>query len=293
LTRRLCVYRSSLGEPVRRPLRRCAGCACPLRVRGQRPRPGGGGRRRSTARRDCRSRVVPVWRRARLRRARGRDARAPGATLRCALLQGEVFGEPRRACAVRAPPARTRAGHDEILDTLLQVRASGAHAGGTPAHPAQPSGARFCVGRFLGSPGAPPARTRAGRPRTRRNPQVRAFAWGGFWGAPARLRRACGRDARAPGATLRCALLQGEVFGEPRRACTVRAPPARTRAGRSRTRCNPQVRAPLQGQAGWQAPACHLPFQASGRPPSLFSLCGSRGSEDEGQTRTGMPQTAH
>ena len=78
-----------------------------------------------------------------------------------------------------------------------------------------------------------------------------------------------------------------------RSPCAVRAPPARMRAGRPRTRRNPQVRAPLQGQAGWQAPACHLPFQASGRPPSLFSLCGSRGSEDEGQTRTGMPQTAH
>jgi hypothetical protein len=172
LTRRLCVYRSSLGEPVRRPLRRSAGHTRPPRAWRRRPHPGGGGRRRSTARWDCRSRVVPVRRRARLRRACGRDARAPGATLRCALLHGAVFGEPRRACAVRAPPARMR----------------------------------------------------AGRPRTRRNPQVRA---------------------------------------------------------------------PLQGQAGWQAPTCHLPFQASGRPPSLFSLCGSRGSEDEGQTRTGMPQTAH
>jgi hypothetical protein len=153
--------RAATAAPLRR-LRLPAACS------GQRPHPGGDGRRRSTARLDCRSRVVPVRRRARLRRARGRDARAPGATLRCALSQGEVFGEPRRACAVRAPPARTRAGRPRTRRNP-QVRAfawggfwgapaclRGAHAGGTPAHPAQPSGARALAGAgWLASPGMP------------------------------------------------------------------------------------------------------------------------------------------
>jgi hypothetical protein len=32
-----------------------------------------------------------------------------------------------------------------------------------------------------------------------------------------------------------------------------------------------------QGWIFWQAPACHLPFQPSGRPDSPFSPCGRRG----------------
>ena len=38
-----------------------------------------------------------------------------------------------------------------------------------------------------------------------------------------------------------------------------------------------------QGEMFWQAPACHLPFQASGRPTAPFSPCGRRGRGDEGQ----------
>jgi ribosomal protein L15 len=34
---------------------------------------------------------------------------------------------------------------------------------------------------------------------------------------------------------------------------------------------------PLQGEVFREAPACHLPFQASGRPTSPFSPCGRRG----------------
>ena len=50
------------------------------------------------------------------------------------------------------------------------------------------------------------------------------------------------------------------------------------------TRRKPQVRAPSQGRVGWQAPAYHLPFQASGRPTSPFSQFGRREQGgDEGQ----------
>jgi hypothetical protein len=154
--------------------------------------------------------------------------------------------QERSPCAVRAPPARMRAGRPRTRCNpqvrafagggfwgapacLRGARASGAHAGGTPAHPVQPSGARFRRGRFLGSPGVP-ARC-------------------------ARLRRACGRDARAPGVHLRCA--------------------------------------PLQGQIGWQAPACHLSFQAAGRPNAPSSLCGGEGLEESHRGRfLGKPRRA-
>jgi hypothetical protein len=126
-------------------------------------------------------------------------------------------------------------------------------AAGRPDSPCSPCGSRGrgdrtgqerapCAVR------APPARTRAGRPRTRRNPQAHALAGAGLVASPgvparcARLRRARGRNARAPGATLRCVLLQGQVW--------------------------------------WQAPACHLPFQAAGRPDSPFAPCGEGGRGD-------------
>jgi hypothetical protein len=41
--------------------------------------------------------------------------------------------------------------------------------------------------------------------------------------------------------------------------------------------------ATLQGQVFGEAPACHLPFQASGRPNAPFSPCGRRERGDEGQ----------
>ena len=57
----------------------------------------------------------------------------------------------------------------------------------------------------------------------------------------------------------------------------VRGRPARMVRGRPR----PQQRcAPSQADRGevfGEAPACHLPFQASGRPTSPFSPCGRRG----------------
>jgi hypothetical protein len=155
--------------------------------------------------------------------------------------------QERSPCAVRAPPARMRAGRPRTRCNpqvrafagggfwgapacLRGARASGAHAGGTPAHPVQPSGACFCRG--VGSPGVP-ARC-------------------------ARLWRARGRDACTPGATLRCVLLQGG--GEPWCACAVRAPLARTWAGRLHSRRNPQVRA-FAGGGFWGSPGVHLPFQ--------------------------------
>ena len=231
---------------------------------------------------------------------------------------------------------------------------------------------------------APPARTRAGCPRTRRKPQVRAPSQRRVgWQAPAyhlrfrhqdaqnppspslgeggrgdegahahrnaraslpgtlplmrcaRLRRARGRDARAPGANLRCARpRRGGLVGKPRRSfsCfglrdTQNPPSPRVGEGgrgdegahahgNSRaslpgtlplrgarasgahtggtpappTRRKPQVRAPSQGRVGWQAPAYHLPFQASGRPTSPFSQFGRREQGGmRGHTRTGMP----
>jgi hypothetical protein len=58
-----------------------------------------------------------------------------------------------------------------------------------------------------------------------------------------------------------------------------------------RQRSRPQARrrralpgtATLQGQVFGEAPACHLPFQASGRPNAPFSPCGRRERGDEGQ----------
>jgi len=90
-------------------------------------------------------------------------------------------------------PGRTRAATAAPLRRLrLPAACSGA---------ASPSGRRWTTPLHgaLGLPlprcsrlaaRVPPARMRAGRPRTRCNPQVRAFAWGGFWGAPACLRGA-------------------------------------------------------------------------------------------------------
>ena len=159
---------------------------------------------------------------ARLRRARGRDARAPGANLRCARpCRGGLVGKPRRAisrfrhqdaqpppsprvgeggrgdegahahrnaraslpgtlplmrcarlrrargrdyindCADAervAPPARTQAGLYQRPCRRRASGASGAHAGGTPAHPAQTSGARASGAHAGGTP-AHPAQT--------------------------------------------------------------------------------------------------------------------------------------
>jgi len=59
---------------------------------------------------------------------------------------------------------------------------------------------------------------------------------------------------------------------------------------------------PLVRERGWgmltgagflEAPACHLPFQASGRPNAPFSPCGRRGLGGyEGKKRTGIQKTA-
>jgi hypothetical protein len=137
-------------------------------------------------------RNAPLARCARLRRARGRDARAPGATLRRTPLQGQVWWQ--------APAC------------LRGARASGAHAGGTPAHPAQPSGACFCRGRFGGKPRRAISRFRQQDAQTPPSPRVEKGAGG---------------------------IAQERIF--------------------------------------WQAPACHLSFQAAGRPDSPFSPCGRRG----------------
>jgi len=115
----------------------------------------------------------------RLRRARGRDARAPGANLRCARpCRGGLVGKPRRAISRfrhqdAQPPPSPRVGEGGRGD-------EGAHAHGN---------------------------ARASLPRTL--PLMRC----------ARLRRARGRDARAPGANLRCARpCRGRFVGKPLRA---------------------------------------------------------------------------
>ena len=186
-------------------------------------------------------RNAPLAQCARLRRACRRDARALGATLRCALLQGEVFGEPRRACAVRAPLARTR----------------------------------------------------ASRPRTRRNPQVRAFAGAGLVASlgvpspvsgtpPSPLVGAGGRGdegatahgnagASLPGTRpLRGARASGaHAGGTP--ALPVQPSGVRAFAG-----------AGLVASPG-------VPSPVSGTPSS--PLVGEGGRGDEGQMRTGTPQT--
>ena len=57
----------------------------------------------------------------------------------------------------------------------------------------------------------------------------------------------------------------------------VRGRPARMVRGRPRPqqRCAPSQA--YRGEVFGEAPACHLPFQASGRPTSPFSPCGRRG----------------
>ena len=160
------------------------------------------------------------------------------------------------------PVWKQRAGGSYRTGTrpLRGARASGAYAGGTPAHPAQPSGARPCRGRFGGKPRracavrAPPARTRAERPRTRRNPQVRAFAGAGLVASPGVPSPVSGsRTPRLPllplwekgAGGMRGQMRKGMLahLRQERAPCTVRAPPARTQAGRPRTRRNPQAHA--------------------------------------------------
>jgi hypothetical protein len=88
---------------------------------------------------------------------------------------------------------------------------------------------------------APPARMRAGRPRTRRNPQVRAFAWGGFWGAPACLRGARASGAHAGGTPAHPAQPSGARF------CMGRflgSPGVPARCARLRRACGRDARAP-------------------------------------------------
>ena len=64
--------------------------------------------------------------------------------------------QERSPCAVRAPPVRTRAGRAARQELDAEFRTSGAHAGRTPALPAQTSGARALAGSgLLASPGVP------------------------------------------------------------------------------------------------------------------------------------------
>ena len=156
------------------------------------PRVGEGGRGDEGAKAHGNARAPGAHLRCvRLRRARGRDARAPGANLRCARpRRGGLVGKPRRSFScfglrdTQNPPS-PRVGEGGRGD-------EGAHAHGN---------------------------ARASLPRTL--PLMRC----------ARLRRARGRDE----------------YCNPM-ASRWRASPARTRAGRLRTRRKPQVRAPSQGQ---------------------------------------------
>ena len=194
MRRCICAFRSFLGEPVRQPVRRCAGCPRPPRVRGRHPHPDDGGRRRSTARRDCRFRVVPVRRRADRRVARAgraggerparrrrgwnpaRRVRFP-ASPHCAL---PAWGIPRVGSRGKGDEGANAHGNARAslpgTLPLCGARASGAHAGGTRCPPG----------------------TRCRVPH---------------------LRRARGQDARTPGANLRCARpCRVRFVGKPRRA---------------------------------------------------------------------------
>jgi hypothetical protein len=274
LTRRICAYRSSLGEPVRRPLRRSAGHAPARRVPGgRRPHPGGGGQRRSTARWDCRSRVVPVRRRADRRVARaGRAGGERSGWRRLGWNPAQRVRFPASPhCALPAwgiPRVGSRGKGDEGANAhgnaraslpgtlpLCGARASGAHAGGTPAHPAQTSGQRARLRCARGR----------GRPRTRRKPQVRA--------PPVRTR--AGRAARQE--------LDAEFRTSGAHAGRTPALPAQTSGARA-----------LAGSGLLASPG--VPSFLSGiRTPKLPLLPqgeqGARGMR--GQTHTGMQNITH
>ena len=117
------------------------------------PRVGEGGRgdEGAHAHRNARASLpgtLPLMRCARLRRARGRD----------------YINDCADAERV-APPARTQAGLYQRPCRRRARGASGAHAGGTPAHPAQTSGARALAGAgWLASPGVPSPFQASGRP---------------------------------------------------------------------------------------------------------------------------------
>ena len=99
----------------------------------------------------CAVRAPPVRTRAgRPRTRRKPQVRAPPVRTRA--------GRPRtrRKPQVRAPPVRTRAGRAARQELDAEFRTSGAHAGRTPALPAQTSGARALAGSgLLASPGVP------------------------------------------------------------------------------------------------------------------------------------------
>jgi len=304
-------------------MHRCAGCPRPPRVRGRRPHPDDGGRRRSTARRDCRFRVVPVRRRADRRVARAgrvggersgwrrlgwnpaQRVRFPAPPHRARPLwgsrtpkrpflpvwgrgvggisQGEIFGEAP-AChlsfqaAGRPNALCSRVGEEGKGDEGATVHGNArASLPGTHplrgAHPAHTSGARALAGAgWLASPGVPSFVSGSRTPRLPLLPLWEKGA-GGMrghtrTGMPAHL---C--QERSP--------------------CAVRAPPARMGAGRPRTRRNPQVRA-LAG-AGWLASPGVPSFVSGSRTPRLPLLPvweqGARGMR--GQTHTGMQKITH
>ena len=234
--------------------------------------------------------------------------------------------QERSPCAVRAPPVRTRAGRPRTRRKpqvrafagggfwgapacLRGARASGAHAGGTPAHPAQPSGARPCRSRLVGKPWRAIFRFRQQDAQTPLPPCVGARGWrnltgGDFWGSPGVPSFVSGsRTPRLPilpfwekgAGGMRGHTRTGMPahLCQERSPCAVRAPPARMGAGRPRTRRNPQVRA-LAG-AGWLASPGVPSFVSGSRTPRLPLLPvweqGARGMR--GQTHTGMQKITH
>ena len=97
---------------------------------------------------------------------------------------------------------RTRTGIPAHPAQTSGARASGAHAGGTPAHPAQTSGARASGAHTGGTPAHPAQTSGARASGAHAGGTSTAIQWRADG---ARLRRARGRDACAPGANLRCA----------------------------------------------------------------------------------------
>jgi len=178
------------------------------------------------------------------------------------------------------PVWKQRAGGSYRTGTrpLRGARASGAYAGGTPAHPAQPSGARPCRGRFGGKPRracavrAPPARTRAERPRTRRNPQVRAFAGAGLVASPGVPSPVSG--SRTPRLPLRPVWRRGQggshrsgFSGKPRRAIS-----------RFRQQDAQTPPSPLVGEGGRGDEGANAHGNAGASPPGTRPLHGARAS---------------
>jgi hypothetical protein len=226
----------------------------------------------------------------------GGDARAPGANSGARVLAGAGWlaspGVPSPVSGSRTPRLpllplwEKGAGGDEGATAhgnagaslpgtrpLRGARASGAHAGGDARAPGANSGARVLAGAgWLASPGVPSPVSGSRTPRLPLLPLWEKGA-GGDEGATAHGNAGASLPGTRP---LRGARASGAHAGG-----DARAPGANSGAHA------------LAGQVGWQAPACHLPFQAAGRPNTPFCLCGGEGLRKSHRGRfLGKPRRA-